>query len=357
MRPGGVNPFAQAPVIAIWEVTRACALACRHCRAESLPARDPGELGTDEGRALLDAIRRDFGPILMVFTGGDPLERADLNDLIAHASRIGLHPALTPSATSLLTVDAIHRLRDVGLERLAISIDGADAATHDAFRGVPGTFERSITALETARAAGLSTQINSSLWRGNRDQLAGMAEMARWLGIALWSVFVMVPTGRAVRGMLLAAREHESLYQALADLVAAGQPFQIKTTAGQPFYRVLHQRGLDGPAGTRPGMRANRAVNDGNGNGFVFVSHRGEIMPSGFLPMVCGDIRRDAIAEVYRTHPTFVALRDPSLLAGKCGRCEHNLRCGGSRSRAFGLTGDPLASDPTCVYVPEALRR
>jgi radical SAM protein with 4Fe4S-binding SPASM domain len=343
--------FTHAPVIAIWEATRACDLACRHCRAEAVSARDAGELTTDEGRRLLDAIRADFGPILCVLTGGDPAKRPDLPELVAHGAGLGLTMGLTPSATPLLTRDLLHRLREAGLSRLAISIDGTNAATHDGFRGVDGTFARSIPVLEEARRLGLSTQINSSIGPHNQHQLDGLAQLGALVGISLWSVFLLVPTGRAAHEMLLTAAEHERTYRRLAAMALdPATPFQIKTTAGQPFYRVLEQERQR--RGVAPAPRRGLGVNDGNG--FVFISHTGDICPSGFLPLVCGNVRHHRLADIYRTHPTFLRLRDPDGYAGKCGRCPFRRLCGGSRSRTHALTGDAFASDPTCVYQPTA---
>lgn len=344
--------FSQAPMITIWEATRACDLACKHCRAEAVLGRDASELSTAEACALLDQVRADFGLILFVITGGDPLKRPDLEAIVAHGAGLGLSMGLTPSSTPLLTSEALRRLRAAGLSRLAISLDGAEAATHDTFRGVEGTFARSIPLLEEARRLGLSTQINSSIGRHNEDQLDDLAKLGGFLGISLWSVFLLVPTGRADAGMLLTAAEHEKAYRRLAGIALdPTTPFAIKTTAGQPFYRVLEQerkrRALP------PAPRRGLGVNDGNG--FVFISHTGDICPSGFLPLVGGNIRNRRLAEVYRTDPTFVRLRQPATFDGKCGRCQYQVLCGGSRSRTHALTGDAFASDPTCVYQPPAV--
>jgi radical SAM protein len=351
LRPDPPADFSQAPMIAIWEATRACDLACRHCRAEAVPDRAADELTTAEARGLLDQIRADFGPILCVITGGDPIKRPDLEELVAHGAGLGLHMGLTPSATPLLTDGILHRLRAAGLSRLAISIDGADAATHDGFRGVPGTFARSIPLLEEARRLGLSTQINSSIGQHNLHQLDGLAQLGAWLGISLWSVFLLVPTGRAGIDQLLTAAEHERIYRRLAGMALdPATPFAIKTTAGQPFYRVLEQERRR--RGVPPAPRRGLGVNDGNG--FVFISHTGEVCPSGFLPAVCGTIRDQRLADIYRQHPTFRRLRQPATFTGKCGRCEYQDLCGGSRSRTHAMTGDAFASDPTCAYQPRA---
>jgi len=347
--PPDTSGFATRPFIVIWEATRACDLACRHCRANAQTARNPDELSTVEAKRLLSRLAQGFGPVVMVITGGDPAKREDLVELIAHGDAAGLSMALTPSATPLVTPELLRRCRDAGLRRIAFSLDGADAATHDAFRQVDGTYERTLALLHTARDLGLETQINTSVARHDRQQLRAIAALAQKAGVSLWSVFLLVPTGRADSDMLLSAAEHEKVYRELANLALdPATPFRIKTTAGQPYYRVLAQererRQITSPA------HAGRGVNDGNG--FLFISHTGEICPSGFLPMTCGNVRRDDPVAVYQHHPLFTALRSPDRLGGKCGRCEFRRVCGGSRSRAFGLTGDPLAADPTCVYQP-----
>ncbi len=343
--------FNRAPVIVIWEATRACDLVCRHCRAEAQPQAAAGELSDREARELMDQVREDFGPVLFVITGGDPMKRANLETLVRHGADLGLTMALTPSVTPLLTIERIAALQAAGIRRLALSLDGADAATHDDFRGVPGTFARTIELLGQARKLGLETQINSSIGQHNRGQLDQLAEFARYLDIHLWSVFLLVPTGRADPSHLLTAAEHERIYRHLAAIALdPATPYQVKTTAGQPFYRVLEQERVrrNLPPARRPGI----GVNDGNG--FVFVSHTGEICPSGFLPLVRGNLRTHRLAEVYRHDEIFVHLRDPDRFAGKCGICDYRTRCGGSRSRTHALTGDAFASDPTCVYQPKA---
>jgi radical SAM protein with 4Fe4S-binding SPASM domain len=338
----------QDPALLLWELTRACALACAHCRAAARTDRDESELSTAEACAVLDSVRRDFGPILVVLTGGDPLLRPDLEELAAHGTALGLRIALTPSATPLLTHDRLASVVRAGVRRLAISIDGPDARAHDGFRGVAGTFHRSIHALSTARDLGLETQVNSSIGPHNRHRLHDMAELVSFTGARLWSVFQIVPTGRAGREMVGTAGEHERTWRELA-AIASTAPFGVKTTAGQPFYRVLAQLGAQ-PATPRRFVSA--AINDGDG--VVFIAHDGTVQPSGFLAENCGNVRERSLADIYRRHTLFTALRDRGRLGGKCGRCEHRLRCGGSRSRAWALTGDALAADPTCPYQPPA---
>lgn len=345
MRP--VIDYHHAPFLVLWEVTRACGLACRHCRADAQQRRSPGELDTPQALALLDHIRAEFGAVLVVFTGGDPLLRADLTILIRHAADIGLRPTITPSATPLLTPWRIDDLAAAGVRRFALSVDGADAATHDDLRGVPGTFATTCAALAHLQERGLEIQVNTSIGRHNRAQLAEIASLVGWYGAVLWSAFLLVPTGRADNGSIGSAVDHERVYRHLAEL-SERVPFDIKTTAGQPYYRVQAQRGRN----ARAGLRAVAPVNDGKG--VVFIDHHGEVQPSGFLAASCGNVLQAPLADIYRRHPLFVALRDPDRLGGKCGRCEYRSLCGGSRSRAFALTGDALAADPTCAYQPAA---
>ena len=234
--------YAQQPFIVIWEATRACDLACAHCRATAQPNADPAELNDDEVRTMMARIREAFGPVLFVVTGGDPLKRPGLLDLIAYGASIGLRMAITPSATPLLTRDAICSLQQAGIQRMALSLDGADAATHDSFRGVAGTWERTLSALSIAKDIGLDRQLNSSIGRHNRDQLEAIADIASWYEISLWAVFILVPTGRAQRDMLLSPLEHERIYRSLAHLAINPETsFDIKTTAkGDRGGRIHH---------------------------------------------------------------------------------------------------------------------
>jgi MoaA/NifB/PqqE/SkfB family radical SAM enzyme len=341
------SAFARSPFIAIWETTRACALACVHCRAAAIPRRDPGELTTDEGKALLDRIAA-FGdpPPLVVFTGGDPLRRPDITELVAHGTRRGLVVSLTPSGTAALTADKLRALKDAGLARLAVSLDGAGAETHDAFRRVRGSHGHTLRIIEHARALGLGLQVNTTVGRQTVGELPALVDQVTGFGVLLWALFFLIPVGRAQAEQALSPNEIEAVLHWAAELQSR-VPFGIKTTEAPQYHRVMGGRQ---PHAARRRMRAGRAVTDGNG--FVFVDHLGNICPSGFLPLPAGNVRRDDLVAVYREHPLFVALRDPARLGGRCGRCEWRGRCGGSRARAYALHGDPLAEDPGCAYEP-----
>lgn len=330
--------LARAPIVAIWEVTQACDLACLHCRASARPWRHPSELTTREGLRLIEEAAA-LGTRLFVFSGGDPLKRRDLATLIRHAADCQLHPSVTPSATPLLTYGAVAEMADAGVEAVAISLDGSDAPSHDAFRGWSGAFDRSIAAASYVRQAGLRLQINTTVSTTNKDELSKIARRVTELGAQRWSVFFLVPTGRGAKLQPLSAEEHEQVYEWLADL-RLHVPFAVKTTEGPAYRRVLQQRG----AGPR--------VSVGDGKGFCFISHTGDVMPSGFLPIVAGNVRDTPLALIYRGSDLFRSLRDPTRLKGKCGRCFFRNACGGSRARAYAMTGNYLAEEPTCVYVP-----
>ncbi len=339
--------FDDAPFLVIWEVTQACDLACVHCRASAQSYRSPQELTTEEGCRLLNEIRT-FGDLLMVFTGGDPLKRADIFDLLGHSVQIGLRTTVTPSATPLLSAEAIETFQRVGVARMAVSLDGPDAASHDGFRRVDGSFNRTIFALEHARRIGFDTQINTTVTRHNLGRLPELALRVQESGARLWSVFFLVVTGRAAASQDLTAEEYEDVFRFLYE-TSKTAPFDIKTTEAQHYRRyVAQRRKAEGartpPAGVPPG------INDGKG--FIFISHTGEIYPSGFLPLSGGNVRRDLLVRIYRDSPLFQTLRDSGNLKGKCGGCEYRNLCGGSRSRAYALTANPFASDPRCVYQP-----
>jgi radical SAM protein len=348
------HPFAERPLLAIWELTQACDLACVHCRACAVAERDGAELTTEEGKRLLSSIAA-MGTTIMVLTGGDPAKRPDLVELVAHGAKQGLAMNVTPSGTPLVTRELLRALRDAGMRRLAISVDGPDAETHDAFRRVPGSFANTMRILEDAEALGIERQINTSLGPHNLRALEAMAALVAHAGAVLWSVFVVVPVGRALSSLLLSATALEDALGELATIADRGW-FDVKTTAAPHFRRIQLERHAAGAVGilrdvdAEGRVRGPRGINDGAG--FVFVSHRGDICPSGFLAVPAGNVREDEIGRVYRESALFTSLRDESALGGKCGVCPFRRVCGGSRARAHAMTGDAFAADPLCAYVP-----
>ena len=354
----------ETPFIAIWETTQACDLACVHCRACAQPQRSTEELSTEEAFRLIDEIAAMAVPVF-VLTGGDPLKRPDIFDIVRYASSRQVRISLTPSATPLLTRDAIQRLKEAGLARLAVSLDGPTAEIHDAFRKVAGSFQWTMDAVRWAREIGLPVQINTTITRHNLHQVHDVIALLEKLDITLWSVFFLVPTGRGQDIGLLSAEEFEQVFEILHQ-TAQRALFDIKSTEAQHYRRYLLQRRTEerrqhSLRGERmpqlaPGMTTDgigRAMGINDGKGFVFISHRGDVYPSGFLPISGGNVRRQSLAAIYRESPLFKSLRDTANLKGKCGRCEFREICGGSRARAYAVYGSPYAEEPCCVYQPK----
>lgn len=352
--------FDLAPFTIAWEVTRACAYACVHCRADAQPRRDPRELSTREGKALIERLAAFGNQPILIFTGGDPLMRPDLFELIAYAAGLGLRCSLTPTATALPTRERLEKARLAGIKRVALSLDAPRPEIHDNFRKVPGSWQRTMQTLHLAQDVGLSVQVNTTVAKHNVDILHEMTPFIQEVAAVQWSVFFLVPTGRAMIEQMISAEQHEAVFNWLYEL-AQQMPFDIKCTAAPMYRRVAIERkraAADGKPVTFQGAgfqyadglhRPTKGVNDGNG--FLFISHIGEIQPSGFLPLTAGDVRQQDVIEVYRHHPIFKNLRNPDLYKGVCGRCKYRDVCGGQRGRAYGVTGDYLESDPACILV------
>lgn len=337
----------------VWELTQACALACEHCRADARPDRHPDELTTAEGRRLLDQAREFDEDQLVVLSGGDPMARPDTVDLVRYGTDVGLNVTLTPSGTRSLTRGDVEALADAGLRRMALSIDGATAARHDAFRGESGSFDETLRAARQAREAGIPLQVNSTVCAKTVDDLPALRDLVADLGAVLWSVFFLVPVGR---GRALDAIPPDRAEEVMAWLATVDDeaPFRVKTTEAPHYRRVALQRqaaGDSNPAGAAAGVRRRRGILAGDG--FAFVSHVGDVYPSGFLPVAAGNVRETSVVDCYRDSTLFRSLRDRDALRGKCGACPYRHVCGGSRSRAYATAGDPLASDPLCAYVPD----
>lgn len=366
---------AERPFIVIWECTQACPLACAHCRAEAREWRDPAELSTAEAGALAAQVAAFGRPApLFVITGGDPFARPDLFDIVREAAGHGLHVAVSPSGTPTLTEDNLQALHDAGATAISLSLDGSTAAIHDGFRRVDGVYDWTLRAWDTARRIGLRVQINTTVTGHNLDDLPEIVRVVADHGAMTWSAFVLVPTGRGRELDELDAATVENVLNFVYD---AGAYVPARTTEAHHFRRValqrqvLAERGIDhvGTLGLGPryttlrsrldevmagvAIRTHRAPMDVNaGRGFVFISHRGEVHPSGFLPLAAGNVREQPLTEIYRESGLFRRLRDPAALHGRCGRCEFVTVCGGSRSRAFAMTGDPLETEPWCAYEP-----
>lgn len=361
----------ERPFIVIWEVTRACQLACVHCRADAIRHRDPLELNTDRGKALLADLAAFGAPRpLVVLTGGDPLERPDLAELVSYGTDLGLSVALSPSVTPRLTRSALADLATAGAKAVSISLDGATAATHDGFRKVDGVFAATMDALADVRELGLRLQVNTTVTADTAWELPEILRIVIDAHASLWSVFFLVPTGRGTQLPPLSPAQEEDVLHWLYDVSTL---IAVKTTEAPQFRRIALQRARGGvtPPSTdlgrylasevaammtdAPRTRPRRPPIDVNsGRGFAFIDHRGTVFPSGFLPQPVGSLHERLFSEIYRTAPLLQALRDPQRLGGKCGICEFRDVCGGSRSRAFAETGDALAEDPSCTFVPPA---
>ncbi|HEX9064161.1 MAG TPA: TIGR04053 family radical SAM/SPASM domain-containing protein [Streptosporangiaceae bacterium] len=358
--------FGRRPMLVFWETTRTCLLACKHCRASATTQAPPGELSHAEGRRLIEHVA-GFGrphPIL-ILTGGDCLMRPDLFELIGYATELGVPVALSPSVTPL-TGDLIDQIARSGVKAVSISLDGADAATHDGVRGIPGHFGATVAVLRDLAAAGLTVQVNTTVMNATVHQLADVAGLVRDTGSHIWEVFFLVPVGRGVAAGAISPAEHEDVCHFLFDASQYG--FIVRTVEAPFFRRVVRQRRAGQPVPDRPLYRelsgrlaevlgppsrppSAHTSPTRDGKGILFVAHDGEVYPAGFLPLGLGNIRDRSLSAIYREDPTLQAIR-AARFTGRCGACEYADLCGGSRARAYAATGDPLADDPACPYQP-----
>jgi radical SAM protein len=347
--------FDAAPQRIYWEMTTACDLACRHCRAEAQPCRGPLELDTAEAKRVIEQIAAVEPPRPhLIFTGGDPLKRADLMELVAHAVAAGLQVSVSPAVTPLLTREALHGMRAAGVDAISLSLDGSNALRHDGLRRVPGTFVRTLEAMRDAVKAGLLVQVNTLVTAVTLPDLPAIDALVTELGAQRWSLFFLITVGRGRELGQITPEQCEDLFAWVRERSRRrGGP--IVTTTEAPHYRrtVLEQMQGEGRA---PGAIAHHPLARGfgirDGNGIMFISSSGDVSPSGFLPLVAGNVRKSDPIDVYRTSPLFQALRDPNRFEGKCGRCEYRFICGGSRARAWAASGSPLGTDPLCAYEP-----
>ncbi len=373
------------PFIIFWELTRACLLACKHCRAKAQKKRHPDELRTEEAFDVIEQIK-DFGKPypLIVLTGGDPLMRDDLFDIISYATGNGLRVAIAFSGTKLATKEKLRKLKDSGVSRVAISLDGSKAEIHDYFRGVSGTFETSLRILNMCKELEIPRQVNTTVTKFNVNDLPNIARICIEKDVTLWDVFFLVPTGRAKAEYMLSAQEFEDVLSWLYD-VAKKTPLSVKSSAATHLRRIefMRDNGIydielsklyydllesieslpKGESDIICGAKNRSLAMDGikrmmgitDGRGMLFISHIGEVYPSGFLPIIAGNVREKALKEIYMTSKIFTELKNPDNLQGKCGRCEFRYICGGSRARAYAMTGDYLAPEPRCIYKPRNL--
>jgi radical SAM protein len=371
---------SERPFMVIWETTQACDLACRHCRAQAQPLHDPNALNTEQAKHLLDQVESFGKPRpLFIFTGGDPFKRKDLFELVQYGSSLGLPVAVSPSGTPMLTKENLQRIKEAGAKAISLSIDGSNAQKHDDFRRVSGSFQWTTNGWRLARQIGLKVQINTTVTRYNLHDLPEIFRLVQELGAMTWSLFFLVPTGRGKEEDEISPGEYEAVMHFLYDV---SKYISAKPTEGHHYKRVVLQRAILEEKGLpleqyielhpayfvlkqdldkivsqlglqpreigvkRTPMHINAA------NGFVFVSMRGEVFPSGFLPLSCGNIKERSLVDLYQNSALFQDLRKTELFEGRCGLCEFVGVCGGSRSRAFAMTGDPFAEEPFCSYKP-----
>lgn len=350
--PGYV--YGHAPRNVYWEMTIACDLACKHCRANAIHERDPLELSTEEGKRFLADVKA-LGSLL-ILTGGDPMKRKDLYELIAYGRGLGIPISITPSTTPTLTEEAVAKFKELGIAGLGISLDGPTAEVHDTFRGVPGTFQRSMDALRWAREYRFPVQVNTTVTGETLPHLPAMYELLKTQpAVRRWSLFLLVPVGRGGSLGIPTADEIERLFDWVYT-TGVDAPFHVGTVEAPHYRRYWIQRkvaeGMPVEALGSAAKRMGFGVRDGNG--IIFVSHRGEVYPAGFLPHpLLGNVRERSLTEIYRDAPALQALRNMDGLEGKCGACEYRWACGGSRARAYSMTGDMLGSDPFCAYEPQ----
>ena len=358
--------FSAKPIFVCWETTKSCLLSCRHCRATALRNRLPEELEYAEGTALIDQLL-EFGepyPALLL-TGGDPLMRPDMFDLLKHAKDKGVYTAVAASVTPLLNRDNLRRMKDLGVDIISVSLDGATAALHDRIRDIPGTWQATLDAIAMATSCGLRLQVNTTVMKSNIRQLADIFQLSRERGAVAWEVFFLIRTGRGSALENPEPRECEEVGHFLYDATQYGIP--VRTSEGPHFRRIFLQRqknpqtpegelyahlaarlrALAGEPLNAPTVRLNAT---GDGKGIIFIGHDGEVFPSGFLPLSLGNVRTERLQKIYTTHPLLVGMRDTANLKGRCGACEYKVICSGSRSRAFAEFQDPYQEDPACPY-------
>ena len=351
----------QGPRVVAWESTVACNLACVHCRASAQTTPEPDEPTTEEVLHLIDQLA-EFGRPIFIISGGEPLMRPDIFEIAAYGTRRGLRVAISPNGT-LITPEVVRQLKEAGVRRISVSIDGSTAERHDAIRGQQGAFQAAMEGLAACQEGGLGFQLNTTVMRQTRDDLLAIRDLAVRLGTAAWHVFMLVPTGRGKIDDEVSPQEYESTLHEIYEMTLSS-PVPIRVTCGPHFMRIVAQNRRSERAqpnlvrphgGGHPGELDRTTRGCLAGDGFCFISHRGDVMPCGYFPVIAGSVRQQPFGEIYTASSLFRELRDPSLQEGRCGICEFRRVCGGCRARAYSLTDNYLAEEPYCVYQPRAL--
>lgn len=356
------------PRLIFWETTAGCNLKCIHCRRITLADQlTPFDLTTAEAYALVDDIAAVGKPVF-VLSGGEPLFRHDILDIARYATEAGLPVALATNGT-LVDDRVAQDIKNSGVKRVSISFDGADAATHDAFRSLPGSFDAAVHGFQSLREVGLPVQINTTVARHNEAQLEGILELAKKLDAVALHLFLLVPVGCGVEiaeEQMINAQEYERVLNWLYEVEQAEPHLQLKATCAPHYFRIMHQRRAeerrqgqqrDLPASHDRQVHGHPHMHAATkgclaGTGVAFISHRGEVFPCGYLPVQAGNIRRESFGDIWQGSPLFAEMRNPELLGGKCGICNFKHLCSGCRARAYGTVGDYLAEEPFCIYQP-----
>jgi heme b synthase len=361
-----------APRLIFWETTAGCNLKCIHCRRITLADQlTPQDLSTEEAFRMIDQIA-EMGRPVFVLSGGEPLFRTDIFEIARYATNAGLPVALATNGT-MIDDKVAQKIKDSGVQRVSISFDGIDPKTHDAFRGLPGSFDETIRGFKELRKIGLPVQINTTVAKHNESQLEGMLQLAKDLDAIGLHLFLLVPVGCGVEiadEQMISAQEYERVLNWLYDVEQTESNLQLKATCAPHYFRVMRTRRAEDK---RNGVTANlpashhrqvhghpndqmHAATKGclAGTGVCFVSHRGEVFPCGYLPIEAGNVRKQHFSDIWQDSPLFDTLRNPDSLEGKCGICQFKNLCSGCRARSYGVTGNYLAEEPFCAYDPES---
>lgn len=336
-----------------WEITRSCNLACKHCRAEAHTEPYPGELTNEQAKALIDTFPATGSPII-IFTGGEPLMRADAFDLVRHANSLGLRCVMAPNGT-LITPAVAAKMKDSGVQRCSISIDADNAKSHDTFRGVPGAFDAAMRGIQYLKDAGIGFQINTTVTKNNLHSFKNIFHLADRLGAEAWHIFLLVPMGRGaeIQDQVITAQEYEEVLNWFYDF-RKSTSMHLKATCAPHYYRIMRQRAKEDNTPVTPDHFGMDAVTRGclGGTGFCFISHTGQVQPCGYLELDCGNVLKTPFPEIWRSSHPFVQFRTQKEYEGKCGVCEYHKVCGGCRARAYSLTGNYMGEEPLCNFTP-----
>lgn len=344
------------PRLIAWELTRSCNLGCIHCRGSATKDRAPEELTLEEGLQFIDNIASFSKPVL-ILSGGEPLVRQDVYEIAQYGTNKGLRVVLATNGT-LLNPKSARKLKDCGIQRVSISIDGANAPSHDAFRGLNGSFDQALRGIEALKDAGLSFQINTTITRRNLDEIPAIADLGIRLGASAIHIFLLVPTGRGkeIEGDEIAPQDYENILNWFYDKQKEYKNINLKATCAPHYFRIMRQRAKEEGIKITPQTHGLEAMTKGclGGSGFCFVSYKGDVAPCGYLSAWAGNIRQQPFSQIWATSEVFQNLRDPDKLKGKCGRCEYRKVCAGCRARAYARYDDYLAEEPYCIYQPVA---